>query len=578
MSANEDYLDSLLKSMNDEKAEEPDAGKAASMMSLDEIEAMFAAAEKAASGDLEQEIKEPEQPIEEPTEYEAKQPIEEPAEYDAEQPIEEPAEYEAEQPVEEPAEYEAEQPIEEPAEYDAEQPIEESAEYEPEEILDLSEELPVEEAALAEDTSEAGNGETEEEDPIWKMLAGLDETAEIPGVDSEAGGKETILEELPEEDSEDILSLLDQQDISPLMQEGDNPFGEAAGQAAAEENNIPDYAGLFGEAEKELTAANGNEAAQPDKKKGKVKNFFRNLLDRMTEEDEPEDGLSEENRTVMEELDAEDRAAAGKKKKKKKGKMPAGEKEEAEEDQADERGKKTGKEKKKPAKAKKTKPEKKLREIVPEEAEKPTRRISPKSIAVVILFALTIFAIVYFGGNLFSTSLQKSAAKKAFEVQDYLTCYESLYGISLSEEEKEMYTHAETVLRMERRITVYEGYLKEGRELEALDSLMRVIAGYEELFTTARECGAAAEVEALYQEVLRILQDKYGVSETDARAIVSSRSNVDYTRYLTALTEGGEFSVGDGEGLSLPREELTDLLPLETELEQNLQEQGGLTE
>lgn len=541
MSANEDYLDSLLKSMNAEKAVEPDAGKEASMMSLDEIEAMFAAAEKAASGDLEQEIKVPEQPAEES------------------------------------AGYEAEQPIEEPAEYEAEQPIEESAEYEPAEILDLSEELPIEEAALSEDTPETGNGETEE-DPIWKMLAGLDETEEIPGVDFEAGGKETILEELPEEDSEDILSLLDQQDISPLMQEGDNPFGEAAGQAAAEENDIPDYAGLFGEAEKELTAANGNGAAQPDKKKGKVKNFFRNLLDRMTEEDEPEDGLSEENRTVMEELDAEDRAAAGKKKKKKKGKMPARGKEEAEEDQTDERGKKTGKEKKKPAKAKKSKPEKKLKEIVPEEVEKPTRRISPKSIAVVILFALTIFAIVYFGGNLFSASLQKNAAKKAFEVQDYMTCYESLYGIPLSEKEKEMYTHAETVLRMERRITVYEGYLKEGRELEALDSLMRVIAGYEELFTTARECGAAAEVEALYQEVLRILQDKYGVSETDARAIVSSRSNVDYTRYLTALTEGGEVSIGDGEGLTLPREELTDLLPLETELEQNLQEQGGLIE
>ena len=48
MSANEEYLDSLLKSMGREEVQEPKEEKDASMMSLEEIEAMFAEAEKAA--------------------------------------------------------------------------------------------------------------------------------------------------------------------------------------------------------------------------------------------------------------------------------------------------------------------------------------------------------------------------------------------------------------------------------------------------------------------------------------------------------------------------------------------------
>lgn len=50
MSENEEYLDNLLKSMGREEVQEPKEDKAASMMSLEEIEAMFAEAEKQLRG------------------------------------------------------------------------------------------------------------------------------------------------------------------------------------------------------------------------------------------------------------------------------------------------------------------------------------------------------------------------------------------------------------------------------------------------------------------------------------------------------------------------------------------------
>ena len=567
MSENEEYLDNLLKSMGREEVQEPKEDKAASMMSLEEIEAMFAEAEKAAAGnDKEPEGEEPKLPegIEEPELPEEP----ETGEGSENEELKFPETF-AEPEQAEPGATEEPEQSETEATEEPEQTGESEVTEEPEQTG---------EPEVTEEPEQTGEPETTEEAADEKLKLpemfvepfAESETAETPELPEEP---DIHLDDVPEEDSEDILSLLDKQnfDQEPFDLHTE-PLQDTAGQTAFEEmpseqTTPAEYADLFAD-DAPLFPEESAPEEPKEKKEGKLKKFFSGLFAKMTEEEEPQDGLSEENRTVLEELEAEDKAAAGKKKKKKKGKMPAETQTDEEgEGKQDTKGKKAAKEKKKKAPKEKKKPvaEKAPEEIEPD--EKPSRRISKKSLAVVILFAPTVFAIVFFGGNLFSQTLQKNNAKKAFDKQDYLTCYESLYGMNLSEKEKEMYAHAEAVLRIERRISVYEGYLKEGRDLEALDSLMRAVAGYESLYTAARECGAAAEVSARYEEILNILKDKYGVSETDARAIVNCQSNVDYTRYLTALTEGRSVSGGAGGELTLPPEELEDMLPPETEMD-----------
>ena len=612
MSANEEYLDSLLKSMGREEVQEPKEEKDASMMSLEEIEAMFAEAEKAAAGnDKEPEGEEPKLPegIEEPklpeeakvtdetgdeelkvpeTMDETEQPegpevTEEPERTEEPETVEEPEQTEEPETVEELEQTEEPEVVEEPEQTEEPETVEELEQTEEPEVVEEPEQPEEPEAVNEPEQTQEPEAKEEAEDDKLKFPEVFAETEPIEesGVTEEPKGGEPKqpeepdihLSHVPEEDSEDILSLLDKQNFDPEpLDMHTGSLQDAAGQAEYEETppgQTPpaEYTDLFAD-DIPVFSEEGAPEETKEKKEGKFKKFFSGLFAKMTEEEEPQDGLSEENRTVLEELEAEDKAAAGKKKKRKKGKMPAGaQTEEDGEGKQDAKGKKAVKEKKKKTPKEKKKPvaEKAPEEIEPD--EKPSRRISKKSIAVVILFAMTVFAIVFFGGNLFSQILQKNNAKKAFEKQDYLTCYESLYGMKLSEKEKEMYAHAEAVLRIERRISVYEGYLKEGRDLEALDSLMRAVAGYESLYTAARECGAAAEVSARYEEILNILKDKYGVSETDARAIVNCQSDVDYTRYLTALTEGRSVSGGAGGELTLPPEELEDMLPPETEMD-----------
>lgn len=311
---------------------------------------------------------------------------------------------------------------------------------------------------------------------------------------------------------------------------------------------------------------------QEETREEKKKGIFSKLLGALTEED-PEDIISDENQAILDELAAEDRAEDKKKKgkKAKKGKeVKKGQSAEEEEEEEDSRDK-GAKAKKKPKKAKpkKQKPAK----TKPAVYEAPARRISKKSIAVVVLFATTVFVIVYFGVNIFSEMLQMNSAKAAFQKQDYVTCYEKMYGMKLSVKEKEMFKHAELVLKMQRRISVYEKYMAEKMELEALDSLLRGVAGYEELYNEAQGYGAGAEVHNYYLEILDILKEKYDLSKEDAIAIAGCESNVQYTRYLTALVKGEQILVGSNDedengGLVLPEPVVDDVLPAEDELPQ----------
>lgn len=409
-------------------------------------------------------------------------------------------------------------------------------------ISSLLAELDVEAEGVQEETFDANAFGTAEDNEVVNLF-GATESAEVVNL---FGGTE----------SDEVVDLFGNAGTDKVV----DIFGAADATVDLGNYGEQDAPAVdFGE------SLNADEKEKGEKKKG----FFSKLMTMLTEEDEIEDTLSDENKAIMDELDAEDKAEAKKKKGKKgkPGKKKGKDAQDVDDDEEDEMGKGKGtKEKKKPKKVKpkKEKPKKEKPQIY----EAPTRRISSKSIFVVILFAATVFAVIYFAVNFISEMLQINSAKAAFEKMDYVTCYEKMYGMNLSEEEEIMFKHAEIVLKMQRRIAVYEKYLDDDKELEALDSLMRAVAGYEEMYITAQNYNAGAEVHALYMDVLEILENNYGLGQEDAIAIATCESNVQYTRYLTALVEGETVSTGENAsgGIVLPEEEEQDILPAEEEL------------
>ncbi len=365
---------------------------------------------------------------------------------------------------------------------------------------------------------------------------------------------------LPKEEGEleHVDALADDFDLSTLSESEDSDIAELGAllQMADGESNFDLSGGLEDEIPsgneilqmdeedpKEAKARKKAEKAEAKARKkseraAKKNGFFSKIMTALLEEEEepvkkqPTEEVVEidENQDLLETLDKEE------KEKKKKEKKEKPKKEKAS----------------KPKKEKKVKPKKE--KVV--DMEPPTK-IRKNSIIIVVGFAASLLVLVLLGNAIVEPLISKRNAKEAFAEQQYEECYQLFAGQNLSKEEQLMLDHASVVLKIQRRIWRYEEYIDIRDRLNALDSLFDAIANYDDWYQEALNCGARAEVESAYADILGIL-DMYGVSESQAQRI-ANLDDVEYTRAVTALAEGE--SLDEIFGLEENSGELPDLLP-----------------
>ena len=576
MNMNEEYLDNLLKNMNNASAapEEPREEEvpfrapeadlkpakeenAGGSLTPEEIAALFDAAEKIANGE------EPESLSDEP----GNSPVPTPEETTPEDsPVSTPEETTPEDsPVSTPEETTPEDsPVSAPEETTPEDsPISVPEETTPEDSpVSAPEETTPEDSPVfmpettgpdGGDAFAAGTGTSDNADNL---------TDEAPGKQSESASEMLTLPEDMEKELQELQRLTEENEIPTEISYGEKPTAGQETEAS------------MGEGVMEMDPADIDELLQDKSdKKEKKPGFFKRLLAFFTEEATPEEEpQKDENEEVLAELDKEDKTAEQdrkKKKEKKKKDKPAkgkGAKKNAkagnaedgdeEEDGKPEKGKGKGKAKK-ASKKKKEKPE------VPEQEEKASKGYTKKNIILVCLFSAAVFAVLYLSISYVAPGYAKKNAVTAFENQDYLTCYEILYGQKLTEREQQLFTFSNMVLRMQKKINDYDKYMEDGENLYALDSLMQAVEEYEETQEEALACGADGEMLKLYREVLTILQENYGLDEEGVRGIAFCDNKVEYTRMLDTLINGGTVDIK--EEPATDTEDLPDLLPEEEE-------------
>ncbi len=266
-----------------------------------------------------------------------------------------------------------------------------------------------------------------------------------------------------------------------------------------------------------LKAAGADIVDEPEQKKEK-KGFFARLLDLFTEEDEEEAEadqlqLSDENKKILEEMDK-----GGKKKKGKKEKKPKKEKQP--------KPKKPAKEKKK-----KEKPEKE------EAPAAPGKKLSPKKIIPIVVVCISLGAVILLVGNFLTDYMAKRSGREAYYAGDYQTCYQNLSGKELDETEQVMYGQSESILTIRMWLREYEVFVNEGSELEALDSLLQAVRDYPTLLNYATQWNAQNEVSSAYQDILNILLQKYQLSQEEAEKLAAVSDNVEYTKNVMLILQ-----------------------------------------
>lgn len=345
----------------------------------------------------------------------------------------------------------------------------------------------------------------------------------------------------------------------------DNLFGDSAAAESAMmaggDADFPDFVALDGDAVTGVAELAGEDGEETKPKK---KGFFSRFLEFLTEEDEEEEEneniqLSEENQEIIDDLDKE---KAQKDKKGKKGKKKAKKGDSAEGGEEGGEGEGDGDKKGKKKKEKKPKKEKLPKE---EEPVEPGKRLSLKKVLPIALICLTLGLAIIILTHVSVDYTGRKTARDAYYDGDYQTCYQNLYGKELNESEQIMFGKSESVLKIRLWLREYEMFAAEGAEMEALDSLIQSVNDYPALYSYASQWNAAGEVAQEYATILNLLYEKYGLTEDQARAIAAEPDDIEYTRQVNAITEGGAY----GSWLEPePVEEapLQDELPAETEL------------
>ena len=563
MNMNEEYLDNLLKNMNNASAA-PEADlkpakeeNAGGSLTPEEITALFDAAEKIANGEEPESLSDEleDSPVSAPEETTPEDsPVSMPEETTPEDsPVSAPEETTPEDsPVSAPEETTPEDsPVSAPEETTPEDsPVSAPEETTPEDSPVF---MPETTGPDGGDAFGAGTGTSDNADNL---------TDEAPGKQSESASEMLTLPEDMEKELQEMQRLTEENEIPTEISYGEKPTAGQETEAST------------GEGVMEMDPADIDELLQDKSdKKEKKPGFFKRLLAFFTEEATPEEEpQKDENEEVLAELDKEDKTAEQDKKKKKekkkkdkpaKGKgakknAKAGNVEDGdeEEDGKPEKGKGKGK-------AKKASKKKKEKQEVPEQEEKASKGYTKKNIILVCLFSAAVFAVLYLSISYVAPGYAKKNAVTAFENQDYLTCYEILYGQNLTEREQQLFNFSNMVLRMQKKISDYDKYVEDGENLYALDSLMQAVEEYEETQEEALACGADGEMLKLYREVLTILLENYGLDEEGVRGIAFCDNKVEYTRMLDTLINGGTVDIK--EEPATDTEDLPDLLPEEEE-------------
>lgn len=278
--------------------------------------------------------------------------------------------------------------------------------------------------------------------------------------------------------------------------------------------------------------------------------FLMRFLDFLTREEN--EGIESEE--ILDKLNKENE----KKQKKEEKKRKKAEKKKGKSDEAldeEEEGAEDNKKKKKKEKKKKEKKEKE-----PSEApkEKPVKVLSKKNMMVLIAACATLLGSIFALSTFLTEYSDRQNARQAFYDGDYEEVYRLFYDRNLNSSDTVIYNKVKIVLTLERKLKSYENNLALNKELEAVDALIQGISCYQSL-QGIDEYDVRNEVDAIYQQICNILENKYGITYEEAIEI-NTYDNETYTRIVDAIVNGTEF-VMPGEETEEAEESEEELLP-----------------
>lgn len=387
-----------------------------------------------------------------------------------------------------------------------------------------------EESAMQENSGESTEEPSEDDLDVAELIAGMEDADD---------DLKDIAELLKKSDQNEMVEDFTQESVDEdfgFSEEADFVLGEDEPNEAILDSDFVDSV------EKKETGASNppisdNENADEETSDGKKKkkfwkkkgSFLGKLFNALTEEEEEETAvpeknatlLSEENLSILNEIDAEEENRKGKKDKKKKKEKPPKEKKEK-------KPKKPKKEKKPKGKSQKA-----------GEADN-AKKIPKKHIVRTFALSLSILAALLVLAAYLPGMRVMENGRNAYYHGDYREAFLCLYGKELSPSDQLIYDSAKTIVLLERKYESYENHRSMQMDYEALDALFQGVVKYEELLPEAERLSIVPELDDVRRLIEEVLWNEYHISWEEAVEIVDYNP-LDYTNKLYSIIDGNPF-------------------------------------
>ena len=395
---------------------------------------------------------------------------------------------------------------------------------------------------LEEIVSDASANDTDQGTP-----QGTSKQGEMLDVSDEGAAQEAQSSE-PEYAEEEPIGELDSAnaDLLELLNgvEGDADLSEIGDLLNADSNDITlqETGAAYDEGVKAASsgsvATGTKEKADDEKKKSKKKKgFFAKLAATLFGEEEestdvehvevPEsqdlENISDENLQILKELEAAEQAGAAKEDKKqaKKDKKKA---------------KKEKKEKEPKEKKPRKKREKKVKDPKPEEPDN-TPPLPKKPVILIFLMAFSILALVLLMMKLSGKNSYIDTAKQAMDNGEYVEAYEQLSGLNLKGNDQKLYKEVSTMAAVQEQYQAYLTLMGADKYDLALDALVRGIGRYDKGLDNAKKYGREGEMNHLKDQLEEALDQQFGMSTDDARKLYKIKDREEYSKEIQKIIQ-----------------------------------------
>ncbi len=453
------------------------------------------------------------------------------------EPVEEEVSEEIPMPVEEEVSEEVPMPVEEKVSEEIPMPVEEEVSEEiPMSVAEASEEIPapIDDGGTEEISQPAGDSATINTSELLDNINLYSD--DVSGGDSAETA--ALMNDGKSESSTDdqalnmmLDGLLDDLDMTGSLQQETASKDELVEDQDAEAADIFDMLGADSESQDvsiddllDIAAPEEYPEEEPTDQKGLFQRVFGNVIN---------DEIAEEERKAQEE---EEQKAAEK--------AELAEQKKAEKEQAKE-AKKAEKEAKKAAKAEEKaakkaekeakKAEQKAQQEEEAEAEKyeVTGKLNKVGVAIIAILTVTFLVVEIAGTNIHGYSSSKKQAMKYFEMGKYEQAYQEVLGTKVKEKDPDTYNKIRTVMQVQRALDSYQNYDAMNYYPDALNALIRGLQRYDANLETAKQLEIEDEVDGCKEQIVSLLQSEYGVSESQARELLS----LDKAEYTSKVVE-----------------------------------------